>query len=140
MHNYSISNLMHAHHSLNLYPPSLTYRLEIINTSDGTPNLAYVWWLNSITPLNLSSIMTAPIPTALSVPTTSYTYPQELPSKLVKKILDLEFVEMAELVPDSWREEEADGCLHSLDWTTGLEYWTELFFTLYASGWFYLIK
>ena len=59
-------------------------------------------------PLNLSSIMTAPIPIALPVPTTSYTYQQELPSKLVKKILDLEFVEMAELVPDSWREEEAD--------------------------------
>ena len=91
-------------------------------------------------PLNLSSIMTAPIPTALPVSTTSYTHPQELPSKLVKKILDLEFVEIAELVPDSWREEEADGCLHSLGWTTGLEYWTELFFTLYASGWFYLIK
>ena len=59
-------------------------------------------------PLNLPSIITAPIPTTLPVPTTSYSYPQELPSKLVKKILDLEFVEMAELVPNSWKEEEAN--------------------------------
>ena len=38
--------------------------------------------------------------------------PTYLPSgtslKLVKKILDLEFIEMTELVPDSWRAEEGD--------------------------------
>ena len=35
-----------------------------------------------------------------------------LPAKLVKRILDLEFVDMVELVPDSWRyqEEEAKCC------------------------------
>ena len=37
-----------------------------------------------------------------------------LPAKLVKRILDLEYVDMAELVPDSWRfqEEEASKCCH----------------------------
>lgn len=38
----------------------------------------------------------------------SPSYPQELPSKLVRKILELEFVEIAELVLDSWRTEEVD--------------------------------
>ena len=59
-------------------------------------------------PLNLSSIFNTPIPTTRPVPTATYTYPQELPAKLVKKISDLEFIEMAELVPDSWRVEEID--------------------------------
>lgn len=37
-----------------------------------------------------------------------------LPPKLIKKILDLEFVDMSELVPDIWRfQEEDDGkCCH----------------------------
>ena len=38
-----------------------------------------------------------------------------LPAKLVKRILDLEYVDMAELVPDSWcfqEEEEASKCCH----------------------------
>ena len=59
-------------------------------------------------PLNLSSIFNTPIHTTHPVPTATYTYPQELPAKLVKKISDLEFIEMAELVPDSWRAEEID--------------------------------
>ena len=53
-------------------------------------------------------MITTPIPTVRPVSALSSTYPQELPTKLVKKILDLEFVEMAELVPDSWRSEEVD--------------------------------
>ena len=42
-------------------------------------------------------------------------YPQDLPSKLIKKILDLEYNDMAELLPDYWDMEE-DGtscCSHS---------------------------
>ena len=26
-----------------------------------------------------------------------------------------------------WLDTDTNGCLHSLDWTTGLDYWTELF-------------
>ena len=35
-----------------------------------------------------------------------------LPPKLVKKILDLEFIDMAELVPNAWQhgEENPSGC------------------------------
>ena len=58
--------------------------------------------------VSLADMITMPIPSVRPTPATSPSYPQELPSKLVKKILDLEFVEMAELVPDSWRTEEAD--------------------------------
>ena len=60
--------------------------------------------------LNLVSAFTAPIPTPQPLPTAPSTYPQKIPARLVKKILDLEFVEMLELVPDSWRSEEADCC------------------------------
>ena len=42
--------------------------------------------------------------------TASYTLPQ----KLVKRILELEYVDMADIVPDSWRfqEEEPNRCCH----------------------------
>jgi len=36
-------------------------------------------------PLNLADTITAPLPTVLPVPTAPPIYPQELPSKLVKK-------------------------------------------------------
>ena len=58
--------------------------------------------------VSLANMITMPIPSVRPTSATSPSYPQELPSKLVKKILDLEFVEMAELVPDSWRTDEAD--------------------------------
>jgi hypothetical protein len=36
-----------------------------------------------------------------------------LPAKLVKKIIELEFLEMTELLPDTWRLQEEDtGCCH----------------------------
>ena len=37
-----------------------------------------------------------------------------LPPKLTKKILDLEFIDMLELIPDAWRyaDEEASKCCH----------------------------
>ena len=43
-------------------------------------------------------------------PTASYTLPQ----KLVKRILELEYIDMADIVPDSWRfqEEEPNRCCH----------------------------
>ena len=59
-------------------------------------------------PVSLANVISAPIPSIHSTSAPSPSYPQELPSKLVRKILELEFVEMAELVPDSWRSEEAD--------------------------------
>ena len=57
------------------------------------------------TPLSLADTKTAPIPAVLQVPTASSIYPQELPPKLVRKILNLEFIEMTELVPNAWRAE-----------------------------------
>jgi len=51
---------------------------------------------------------TAPIPAVLPVPTASSIYPQELPPKLVRKILGLQFIEMTELVPNAWKAEELD--------------------------------
>ena len=37
-----------------------------------------------------------------------------LPPRLVKRILDLEYIDMAELVREAWRfqEEEQSGCCH----------------------------
>ena len=35
-----------------------------------------------------------------------------LPPKLVNKILDLEFIDMAELIPDAWCHQEDDVCCH----------------------------
>ena len=55
-------------------------------------------------------------PVTPSTPTltarTSYSFP--LPEKLVKRILDKEYVDMAVLVPDSWRfqDEEQNKCCH----------------------------
>ena len=42
-------------------------------------------------------------------------YPQELPSKLIIKILDLEYIDMAELLPDYWdvKEDGSSRCSHS---------------------------
>ena len=59
-------------------------------------------------PSSVADTITAPITTVFPVPTAPSVYPQELPSKLVKKILDLEFVEMTELMPDSWRSEKGE--------------------------------
>ena len=65
---------------------------------------------NSVTSAStsLTNLISTPIPSVHPTSAASPFYPQELPSKLVRKILDLEFVEMAELVPDSWRSEEVD--------------------------------
>ena len=51
---------------------------------------------------------------ATSVVTETSQHPWPIPSKLVKRIKELEFVDMAELVPDNWRyeEEEASKCCH----------------------------
>ena len=54
-------------------------------------------------PVSLANVILVPIPSICPTSATSPSYQQELPSKLVCKILDLEFIEMAELVPDSWR-------------------------------------
>ena len=50
--------------------------------------------------------MLASLITASMGATTAIT---SLPPKLVKKILDLDFVDMAELIPDSWRFQEDEG-------------------------------
>ena len=42
-----------------------------------------------------------------STPGFGYDLTAALPPKLVRRILDLEFVEMAELLPDTWQEESA---------------------------------
>ena len=50
-------------------------------------------------PVSLANVMSVSIPSIRSISEPSPSYPQELPSKLVRKILELEFVEMADLVP-----------------------------------------
>ena len=59
---------------------------------------------------------TTPITSTNASPTTSTNqgFSTALPPKLVKKILDLEFVDMAELVPDAWQppEDENPKCCH----------------------------
>ena len=52
--------------------------------------------------------------TSLTGPQTLFTPAVTLPPKLAKKILDLEYVDMAELVPDTWRYSEDEGtkCCH----------------------------
>lgn len=72
------------------------------------------------TPLSTSAVMASATATGLTTPTTLTLYTPAsqralpLPPKLVKRILDLEFIDMAELVPDSWRyqEEESNKCCH----------------------------
>ena len=63
---------------------------------------------SSVTPILATPVLSAIAP--------DKTVPRSLslPSKLVKKIVDLEFIDMAELVPDSWRyqEEEPNKCCH----------------------------
>ena len=61
-----------------------------------------------------------------------------LPQKLIKKILDLEYIEMAELIPDAWHYNEEDNqCCHStrrrsarLGPVTNILLWLDCFSTL----------
>ena len=63
-----------------------------------------------------------------------------IPPKLTKKILELEFIDMAELVPDAWRfqEEEAGKCCHGAKRVprrgpvTDIMLWVECYSTLVA--------
>ena len=49
-----------------------------------------------------------------SAPGITYSHTDLVPPKLKKRILDLEYVDMAELVPDTWRLQEVDEgkCCH----------------------------
>jgi len=61
-------------------------------------------------PVTVSSVV-SPVDPGLPTPLAASF--QSLPPKLTKKILDLEFIEMAELLPESWRFQEEEGkCCH----------------------------
>lgn len=60
-----------------------------------------------------------------------------LPAKLIKKIQNLEFVDMAELVPESWRHQDEDrSCCHRRQQRKGpvtdILLWVECFSTMVA--------
>ena len=67
---------------------------------------------------SLPVLATSPVSLAALSPTTLINFSHlpsgGLPQKLIKKILDLEFVDMSELLPDTWRlqEEEESKCCH----------------------------
>lgn len=64
--------------------------------------------MTSVTP-TMASTQVSPLPQ----PSWNTSQTLSLPPKLVKKILDLEFVDMSELLPDSWRsQEEEQKCCH----------------------------
>ena len=57
---------------------------------------------------NLASLAAA-VGLEPSIPTTgdaSYNTAVDLPSRLVRHIVDFEFIEMSDLLPDSWLQEE----------------------------------
>jgi len=64
---------------------------------------------------------------------------QDLPPKLVKRILNLEFIDMSELIKDQWKpeEEEESNCCHH-NWmpyrgpVTDILVWVECYSTLVA--------
>ena len=64
------------------------------------------------TPTSQTPTAAPPISTAATMPLQPSMATQlALPSKLTKKILELEFIEMTELLPDTWRlQEEDSGC------------------------------
>ena len=69
----------------------------------------------------ISSTMTSSLSTALPMHSSPHVLPHpgsviaSLPPKLVKKILDLDYIDMVELVPDSWRlqdDSDTSKCCH----------------------------
>lgn len=62
----------------------------------------------------LSASSNPGMPVGITVPPLPLLPTGSLPPKLVKKILDLEYVNMAELVPDMWQQSEEEGpkCCH----------------------------
>lgn len=67
--------------------------------------------LPAISTLTYDGPLSSQLPSAYNLPTSSAI---SLPPKLTKKILDLEFIDMLELIPDAWRfaEEEGSKCCH----------------------------
>ena len=67
-------------------------------------------------------------------------YPSDMPCKLIKIILDLEFIDMVELVPESWRFADDDdlNCCHQSHYSTkrgsvtNILLWLECFASLVA--------
>ena len=84
-------------------PPQLLLGVPMIGTSTvdstATPPMT--------TPAIIPNSLPEPLPTWNMPPTLS------LPPKMIKKILNLEFVDMSELLQDSWRpQEEEHKCCH----------------------------
>ena len=87
-------------------PPTST--LSRVPTFSGTTEGVTV-----ATPPILSVTTTPPIPLPPPAVTVNEFPSCTLPAKIVKRIQDLEYVDMAELVPDTWRfHEEESKCCH----------------------------
>ena len=82
--------------------------------------------------------LSAPGPCPPAQTAASFTQSDALPPKLKKKILELEFVDMAELIPDTWRWQDDDDskCCHKPHRTprrgpvTDILLWVECYATL----------
>ena len=104
------------------------------------------------TQLSAAPLLSAPLPSAAlssasaispytPTATNFFQFPSgSLPPKLTKKILDLEFVDMTELIPETWRlqEEEETKCCHQPRRTprrgpvTDIMLWVECYASLVA--------
>ena len=85
--------------------------MPTFSLADGLPPISVPSVVSVASSLaNLSSPAAPVTPAAATVPASS----SPLPAKLVKRILDREYIDMVELVPDSWRfqEEEQNKCCH----------------------------
>ena len=63
----------------------------------------------------MSSIEQPPPGNSSKAQLEGHSYPQELPPKLIKRIMDLEYIDMRELLPDFWgtTEENTPCCSHN---------------------------
>jgi len=94
-----------------LPPTSIIATMPTFSLADGLPPISVPSVVSVASSLaNLTSPAAPVTPAAATVPASS----SPLPAKLVKRILDREYIDMAELVPDSWRfqEEEQSKCCY----------------------------
>lgn len=103
---------------------------------EGLPTFVPEGGLDKVTLPSMGSMSGDRAEPGLSITSRSPAITLSVPHKLVKKILELNFVDMAELLPDSWRmQEEEKGCCHQRrgarrNVVTDILVWVECFSTL----------
>ena len=115
--------------------------IPIFSTAEGDTRTGMATW-----PIPAPLVMAGPaVPTAAMIPSSgstavggSFSPPCSLPEKLIKRILDLEFIDMSELIPDNRRfnagTDEGMCCHHSRKQRRGpvvdILLWVECYSTL----------